>query len=210
MLTSWWLPAGATPPQCLEGWLLSAYPQVSLHCGNPQAQPASPSLASCLCVQLRARLQDSALGGSDTGGSDVGGFGCWGAQRLGGSDTGRSDTEGSWLQPRLWAVSPPPIVWEQLFPSGTPSAQTRAGLAPLPQDGAGQQGGDVQGLLGVTLTAPLACAASSSLEAHVGGIWGTPWLGLFCWTSLFAPHIPALLRSPRGRVAGPLPLRMSC
>lgn len=54
--------------------------------------------------------------------------------------------------------------------------------------------GDLFGLLGVPLTAPLASTDLSSLEAHVGAFWGTLWVGWLCLTS----HDPQLCSGAQG------------
>lgn len=54
---------------------------------------------------------------------------------------------------------------------------------------------DLFGLLGVPLTAPLASTAFSSLEAHVGAIWGTcGWGG-----SARPPMTPSFAQEPKGQ-----------
>ena len=67
---------------------------------------------------------------------------------------------------------------------------------------AGPQCGDLSGLLGVPLTTPLACTAPGSLADKRVSYLGVP---IGRGISAGPPAPPALLRSLRGRVAGPLP-----
>lgn len=68
---------------------------------------------------------------------------------------------------------------------------------PFCQEGVGQDSrvGDLFGLRGVPITAPLACTAFSSLEAHVGAIWGTCGWG----DSAGPPMTPSFAQEPKGQ-----------